>query len=149
MVTGHPSTEYNGAYHRSDRRRFRNSDDMYCYHHEPKDLWILRNKHTPDQPNCNACIVSKDGPLPFGAQTWKLSPTAVGKPKGECISVHADSGPSAEDRSGHDQVCVTGSGFVDTKLTVKLLEQAPVDAAALQIEEVRSHLFPSSWLPPK
>ena len=82
LVTGHPSAEYNGAYQRTSRRRFRNSDDMYCYRHEPKDLWILRNKHTPDQPNCNACIVSKDGPLPFGAQTWKLSPTAVGNRPG-------------------------------------------------------------------
>ena len=49
--------------------------------HEPKDTWIIRNKYTPDKPNCNACIV-KDGPLPLGTHTWKLSPTAVGKPKG-------------------------------------------------------------------
>ena len=65
------------------------SDDsqMYIYRHAAKDMWILRNKLTPDKPNCNACIVSEFGPLPVGKRTWKLSPTAVGKPKGECTRV--------------------------------------------------------------
>ena len=61
------------------------SDDsqMYIYRHAAKDTWVMRNKLTPDKPNCNACIVSEFGPLPVGKRTWKLSPTAVGKPKGK------------------------------------------------------------------
>ena len=61
------------------------SDDsqMYIYRHAAKDTWILRNKLTPDKPNCNACIVSEFGPLPLGARVWKVSPAAVGMPKGE------------------------------------------------------------------
>ena len=52
------------------------------FEYPAQDTWIIRNKYTPNKPNCNACIVSKDGPLPLGTHTWKLSPTAVGKPKG-------------------------------------------------------------------
>ena len=57
--------------------------EMYCYRHAAQDMWILRNKLTPDKPNCNACIVSEFGPLPIGRRMWKLSPAAVGKFKGE------------------------------------------------------------------
>ena len=52
------------------------------FEYPAQDTWVIRNKYTPNKPNCNACIVSKDGPLPLGTHTWKLSPTAVGKPKG-------------------------------------------------------------------
>ena len=100
LVDGHPTDDYNGAYQKTipqdagmerPTRVLKNPRGMYCYRHEPKDMWILRNKLTPDKPNCNACIVSEFGPLPVGKRTWKLSPTAVGKPKGEsdALSEHA------------------------------------------------------------
>ena len=119
LIDGHPTDDYNGAYQKTipqdaimsrPTRVLKNPRGMYCYRHEPKDMWILRNKHTPDKPNCNACIVSKDGPLPLGAQTWKLSPAAVGKPK--------------------------GSGYVDKTLSVVLLEIAPAAAATKQLDAV-------------
>ena len=95
-VQGHPTVEYNTAYQKVVTKDVpslaesghpfpvfkSNGGEVWCYRHEAQDLWILRNKLTPDKPNCNACIVSKDGPLPLGTHTWKLSPTAVGKPKG-------------------------------------------------------------------
>ena len=85
LVMGHPIREYNGAYESLDRPIpvLVNDAKMYIYRHAAKDTWILRNKLTPDKPNCNACIVSEFGPLPLGARVWKVSPAAVGMPKGE------------------------------------------------------------------
>ena len=100
-VDGHPTAEYNTAYQKVVTKDVpslaesghpfpvfkSNGGEVWCYRHEAQDLWILRNKLTPDQPNCNACIVSKDGPLPLGTQTWKISPTARSQPKGEHILI--------------------------------------------------------------
>ena len=163
MVEGHPSSECNGAYHKDQspeallamnlgRPRFENVAGFHLYRHDlisatqvytpcntidtrfeypAQDTWIIRNKYTPKKPNCNACIVSKDGPLPLGTHTWKLSPTAVGKPKGTRRPNHSVLQASFRTCFG------TGSGFVDAKLTLRLLEMAPVVAATWQLDRVR------------
>ena len=107
------------------------------FEYPAQDTWIIRNKYTPDKPNCNACIVSKDGPLPLGTHTWKLSPTAVGKPKGT-FNTPPKSLSSSSLKLASFRTCFgTGSGFVDAKLTLRLLEMAPVVAATWQLDRVR------------
>ena len=85
-LQGHPDLSYNGLYaHHSTSEGWpvlKNAAGVYCYRHTPRDQWLLRDKLTPKKPNCNACIVEKDGALPTGTRTWMLAPTAVGRPKG-------------------------------------------------------------------
>ena len=46
---------------------------MYCYRQAQTDKWLLNSKFTPDEPNCKAAIVAKEGPLPVGDHTWKVA----------------------------------------------------------------------------
>ena len=73
----------------------KNANGRYCYRHAPREQWLLDDRFEPDNGSCVAHIVAKEGPLPVGAHTWQVPPSAVGKPK--------------------------GSGFVDRTLTVGLL----------------------------
>ena len=55
---------------------------MYCYRHTPRDQWLLCKYFTPEKDACHAYIVATEGPLPVGAHTWQLGPSALGKPAG-------------------------------------------------------------------
>ena len=46
---------------------------MYCYRHTPKDQWLLRRKLDPDAAVCSAYIAAREGPLPVGARTWRVT----------------------------------------------------------------------------
>ena len=80
----------------------KNAKGRYCYRYTPGDKWYLRDAFNPDEDLCNAHIVAKEGPLPVGAHTWRIAPSAVGRPK--------------------------GSGFVDITFTVGLLVRPPLPA---------------------
>ena len=51
-LEGHPTPAYNGAYRKVSEHKgwpvLRNGAGMFCYRHEPKDQWFLRDAHTPD-----------------------------------------------------------------------------------------------------
>jgi hypothetical protein len=49
----------------------RNGAGMFCYYYEPSDKWFLDDEHAPDSNLCVSWIVSAEGPLPIGAQTWQ------------------------------------------------------------------------------
>ena len=50
----------------------RNGAGRFCYRYEPTDKWCLYDKHLPDKDTCGTNIVSAEGPLPIGAQTWQV-----------------------------------------------------------------------------
>ena len=78
-LEGHPTAEYNGAYHKvsEDDKGWpvlTNAAGMFCYHYDKpqaRGRWFLRNQHTPDSAICSSYIKSVEGPLPVGAQTWR------------------------------------------------------------------------------
>ena len=98
-LEGHPTPAYNGAYRKVSEHKgwpvLRNGAGMFCYRYEPEDAWCLSDEHTPDSNTCISYIASAEGPLPIGAQTWRIAPSAIGKP--------------------------AGSGFVDISFTVTVL----------------------------
>eukprot|EP01046_Picozoa_sp_COSAG06_P044037 COSAG06_NODE_5868_length_3236_cov_24.093720_2_plen_98_part_00 len=73
---------YNGAYRKVSEHKgwpvLRNGAGMFCYRYEPLDRWFLRDEHTPDKNTGNSYIVSAEGPLPIGAQTWQVGPSTLG-----------------------------------------------------------------------
>ena len=85
-IEGHPNPACNGAYtHDSTHEGWpvlKNANGRYCYRHVSADKWRLRRTFTPDEDTCTASVMAKEGPLPVGAHSWQLSPTALGKPKG-------------------------------------------------------------------
>ena len=74
-LEGHPTPAYNGAYRKVSEDKgwpvLRNGAGMFCYRYEPKDKWFLSTVNTPDSDTANSSIVSAEGPLPIGAQTWR------------------------------------------------------------------------------
>ena len=74
-LEGHPTPAYNGAYRKVSEHKgwpvLRNGAGKFCYRREPTDSWYLSDKHRPDESACNSSIVSAEGPLPIGAQTWQ------------------------------------------------------------------------------
>ena len=74
-LEGHPMSAYNGAYRKVSEHKgwpvLRNGAGKFCYRYEPGDQWLLWVEHTPDKPACFSSIVSAEGPLPIGAQTWQ------------------------------------------------------------------------------
>ena len=75
-IEGHPQPAFNGVYtHDSTHEGWpvlKNAKGIYCYRYTPYDQWLLKHKFTPDDGNCNAFIVAKEGPLPVGAHTWRV-----------------------------------------------------------------------------
>ena len=51
----------------------KNAKGMYCYRYTPGDKWITGSKHDPAKGTGTAYIVAKEGPLPFGAHTWRVT----------------------------------------------------------------------------
>jgi hypothetical protein len=74
-LEGHPTPAFNGAYRKVSEHKgwpvLRNGAGMFCYRYEPYDQWLLNTEHTPDSEACASGIVSVEGPLPSGAQTWR------------------------------------------------------------------------------
>eukprot|EP01046_Picozoa_sp_COSAG06_P050747 COSAG06_NODE_8112_length_2270_cov_15.704744_1_plen_136_part_10 len=74
-LEGHPDANFNGAYRKVSEHKgwpvLRNGAGMFCYRYEPLNKWFLRAKHLPDSDGCTSSIVSAEGPLPSGAQTWQ------------------------------------------------------------------------------
>jgi hypothetical protein len=74
-LEGHPLPAYNGAYRKVSEHKgwpvLRNGAGMFCYRYEPADQWELSDKHAPDSGTSVSNIVSAEGPLPSGAQTWR------------------------------------------------------------------------------
>ena len=74
-LEGHPLPAFNGAYRKVSEHKgwpvLRNGAGRFCYRYEPLDQWLLCNEHTPDSDSRNSYIVSVEGPLPIGAQTWQ------------------------------------------------------------------------------
>eukprot|EP01045_Picozoa_sp_COSAG04_P027823 COSAG04_NODE_4155_length_2266_cov_1.691278_2_plen_465_part_00 len=85
-IAGHPTAAFNGVYtHYSTHEGWpvlKNASGMYCYRYTPEDRWFLSSTFTPDLAQGNASIVAKEGLLPVGAHTWKISASALGKPSG-------------------------------------------------------------------
>eukprot|EP01046_Picozoa_sp_COSAG06_P051293 COSAG06_NODE_8339_length_2199_cov_5.181429_1_plen_83_part_10 len=75
-LEGHPTPAFNGAYRKVSEHKgwpvLRNGAGMFCYHYEPLDKWVLRDKHAPDKADAASNIASAEGPLPIGAQTWQV-----------------------------------------------------------------------------
>ena len=75
-LEGNPTLAYNGVYRKVSEHKgwpvLQNGADMFCYHHELTDKWFLWNDHTPDSATCNSNIMSVEGPLPIGGQTWQV-----------------------------------------------------------------------------
>eukprot|EP01046_Picozoa_sp_COSAG06_P040264 COSAG06_NODE_4852_length_3906_cov_4.946677_5_plen_202_part_00 len=74
-LEGHPTPAYNGAYRKVSEHKgwpvLRNGAGKFCYRYEPQDKWLLSPEHTPGKSACYSWIVSTEGPLPIGAQTWR------------------------------------------------------------------------------
>jgi hypothetical protein len=74
-LEGHPDANFNGAYRKVSEHKgwpvLRNGAGMFCYRYEPQDKWLLSNVNTPDKSACTSSIVSAEGPLPIGVQTWR------------------------------------------------------------------------------
>ncbi len=51
----------------------KNASGRYCYRYTPTDSWRVGLDHNPDKDWCNGVIVAKEGPLPVGAHTWRVS----------------------------------------------------------------------------
>ena len=78
-IDGHSNAAYNGLYThdsthegwpvlKSDKGRF----GRYLFRYTPDDKWFLSTEFMPDKSICAASIVAKEGPLPVGAQVWRV-----------------------------------------------------------------------------
>ena len=67
--------DFNGAYRKVSEHKgwpvLRNGAGRFCYRYEPLDKWHLSGEHSPDSSDNFSNIVSAEGPLPIGAQTWQ------------------------------------------------------------------------------
>eukprot|EP01046_Picozoa_sp_COSAG06_P040261 COSAG06_NODE_4852_length_3906_cov_4.946677_2_plen_344_part_00 len=74
-LEGHPLPAFDGAYRKVSEHKgwpvLRNGAGMFCYRYEPTEKWFLSTVNTPDKSACTSSIVSAEGPLPIGAQTWR------------------------------------------------------------------------------
>jgi hypothetical protein len=83
-LEGHPTPAYNGVYRKVSAREhkgwpvLRNGAGMFCYRYEQEDKWFLRDEHLPNSDACISSIASAEGPLPIGAQTWRVGPAILG-----------------------------------------------------------------------
>ena len=51
----------------------KNANGRYCYYYTPWDQWFLSDEFKPDLAMCNSSIVAKEGPLPVGDHTWRVT----------------------------------------------------------------------------
>ena len=76
LIEGHSAAAFNGEYtHDSTHEGWpvlKNANGMYCYRYTPTDEWRLSDEFTPDSEMRNAAIVANEGPLPVGAQAWRV-----------------------------------------------------------------------------
>ena len=90
LITGHPLPDFNGVY-RVDSEHMgwpvlKNARGCFCYRsgtvlryttgtvHDrvPTEKWLLNNEFTPGSGTANAFAYAREGPLPVGANTWKV-----------------------------------------------------------------------------
>ena len=74
LLQGHPGS-YNGVYRKVSEHNgwpvLQNAEGRYCYRFQLSDAWFLEAKFTPEIDRHHARIVSSEGPLPSGDQTWE------------------------------------------------------------------------------
>ena len=75
-LEGNPTLAYNGVYRKVSEHKgwpvLQNGAGKFCYYYELTDKWYINATHTPDSATCNSNILSVEGPLPIGGQTWHV-----------------------------------------------------------------------------
>ena len=76
-IEGHPTVSYNGLYtHNSTHEGWpvlKNAKGIYCYRFRQANKWMLTDTADFVTGMATANITAREGPLPVGANTWKVS----------------------------------------------------------------------------
>jgi hypothetical protein len=140
-LEGHPTPSYNGAYRKVSEHKgwpvLRNGAGMFCYYYEPLDKWFLWSEHTPDSDTCNSYIVSAEGPLPIGAQTWQCAVDGKWVENSLSVTVLVRRFPSL---MASASVCISSVSLSHTVLSLNNAKQfnthttpAPISALAIRL----------------